>query len=525
VGDDELAGALASHYVAAHDASDEGPEADAIAAQARLALAGAADRAAALGAHHQAVSHLQRALDLTAAPSDRAPLLDRAAVSAAAAAMEEAAAYAEQAVAAYRELADPIATAHASARLGRTLIDASRVLDASAVLESAAPAAEALVDADPSAAAAIHAQLSRCLMRLGKAAESVDAADRALMVAERLDLEPLVAEALINKGSSMVQLGRRREAAALMLKAIDLAEKFGDSAMRIRARNNYASALDDDPVTATRVVTEAMELAADIGDRGMYFWLLGNLAAALKSAGRDWDEHLVLMREALEQAVLVNDRIRLVVLTNLIESQRGEHIDEARAAVDELATETTSPDAQFGRLMLWADSSLARGEFDASYRYAMEASKIDLQAPEIPLATAYYASVGAHDSQRIRDVVRLIGELPMSGPVVAAARQLGRASVAAVEGRPNEAIPLFRAGFDAFNALDYAFDAAIMMVGALELLPHESEIRFLAERGRPMLIELRARPWLERLDRALDRADTPAVSDPSVVDTGARTAG
>ena len=43
-------GALASHYLAAHEASDEGAEADAVAAQARLALTGAADRAAALGA-------------------------------------------------------------------------------------------------------------------------------------------------------------------------------------------------------------------------------------------------------------------------------------------------------------------------------------------------------------------------------------------------------------------------------------------------------------------------------------------
>ena len=51
IGDDELAGALASHYLAAHEASEEGAEADAVAAQARLALTGAADRAAALGAH------------------------------------------------------------------------------------------------------------------------------------------------------------------------------------------------------------------------------------------------------------------------------------------------------------------------------------------------------------------------------------------------------------------------------------------------------------------------------------------
>ena len=61
-GDDELAGALASHYLAAHEASDEGPEADAIATQARLALTGAADRAAALGSHDQAVTYLEQAL-------------------------------------------------------------------------------------------------------------------------------------------------------------------------------------------------------------------------------------------------------------------------------------------------------------------------------------------------------------------------------------------------------------------------------------------------------------------------------
>ena len=49
LGTDELAGALASHYLAAHANSPEGPEADAVAAQARIALRGAAERAIALG--------------------------------------------------------------------------------------------------------------------------------------------------------------------------------------------------------------------------------------------------------------------------------------------------------------------------------------------------------------------------------------------------------------------------------------------------------------------------------------------
>src|SRR5207253_375215 len=58
MGEDELAGALAAHYLAAHEASSEGPEADAVAVQARLALRGAAERAATLGAHDQAVAYL-----------------------------------------------------------------------------------------------------------------------------------------------------------------------------------------------------------------------------------------------------------------------------------------------------------------------------------------------------------------------------------------------------------------------------------------------------------------------------------
>ena len=82
IGDDELAGVLASHYVAAHEASAEGPEADALAVQARLALQGAAERAAALGGHDQAISYVEEALKITADPAERAPLLELAAASA-----------------------------------------------------------------------------------------------------------------------------------------------------------------------------------------------------------------------------------------------------------------------------------------------------------------------------------------------------------------------------------------------------------------------------------------------------------
>ncbi|MDL2335961.1 MAG: hypothetical protein QFC55_08020, partial [Chloroflexota bacterium] len=75
---DEAAGALASHYVAAYQLAGEGPEADALAAQARLALRGAAERAAALGSHEQAVGLLEQALEVTKDTAERADLLERA---------------------------------------------------------------------------------------------------------------------------------------------------------------------------------------------------------------------------------------------------------------------------------------------------------------------------------------------------------------------------------------------------------------------------------------------------------------
>ena len=58
IGDDELAGALAAHYLAAYRASTEGPEAEALVAQARIALRAAAERATSLA--HPADRHVPR---------------------------------------------------------------------------------------------------------------------------------------------------------------------------------------------------------------------------------------------------------------------------------------------------------------------------------------------------------------------------------------------------------------------------------------------------------------------------------
>ena len=70
LGDDELAGVLASHYLEAYRSTPPGPEADALANQARIALRAAGDRAAALHSARAAVRLYEDALAVTTDPAE-----------------------------------------------------------------------------------------------------------------------------------------------------------------------------------------------------------------------------------------------------------------------------------------------------------------------------------------------------------------------------------------------------------------------------------------------------------------------
>ena len=82
LGNDEIAGALASHYLAAHANAGEGAEADALATQARIALKAAAARATALGGYSQAANFLEQAAAVTSDESEQAALLEQAGTAA-----------------------------------------------------------------------------------------------------------------------------------------------------------------------------------------------------------------------------------------------------------------------------------------------------------------------------------------------------------------------------------------------------------------------------------------------------------
>jgi class 3 adenylate cyclase/predicted ATPase len=505
LGDEELAGALASHYLAAHEASDEGPEADAIATQARLALTGAADRAAALGSHDQAVTYLEQALAITTNPGERAALLDRAARSAASAARTDAQVFGEAAIEAYRAIGDQVGTVAATARFARVLLDASELDRAKATLEAIIPAAEDLDD--PSALAAALANLARARMRLAETGPAIEAADRALAIAERLNLEPIIAEGLVNKGAALNMEGRRREAAALEAVALEIAQRIGDRSLELRIRNNYANALsDDDPVGAGQNLAEAAEVARDVGDRGMYLWLLGMTAVWQLDEGRRWDENLAALKEAYESGSIRTDRLRLRIFIGLIEAARGQNHDAFLADIEELSTGGASKDDEFGLLMTRAHVAARRRAYLDAYRTAMQCLAGEPQNPEVPLQLALIAAMRSRDPQAIRDVADKTDLMAGSGALTALQKRSAHAAAAAADGRIADGVAGLQQVHAELVRLGQLYRAATFAIDAATLLPDRRPLRDLAESGRPLLTELGAVADLDDLDAALGAA-------------------
>ncbi len=504
LGDDELAGALANHYVAAHAASEPGAEADALAGQARLALSGAAERAASLGAHDQSIRYLEQALGVATDPAERAPLLDRAAASAAAAS-REAEGYARDAIEAYRSVGDRLAAAAATARLGKALIDNGAITRAGEVLDAALPEAEALGDESVLAQTLVYR--ARAHMRSGQSEASVAAADRALAIAERLNLEPIVAEGFVNKGSALNLLGRRREAIALQQAALEVVQRFGDRNLEMRIRNNLASAFaEDEPVRSVRMMIETRDLARDVGDRGMYHWTAATAGISAHLEGAGWDDHLPIMWEAYEAATLPSDRGRIRTLIGSMESARGERVDEFEADVTSLIGSSTDIDDQFAFRMAIGNVALARGDYEAAYREAMIAVERASQNPEVAQFLALHAAVLLRDPDRLRPVVQHIEASPASGAHPRAGRLSAQAARDALHGRRVEAIATYREALAEFARLEQRYVHAITVIQAVQLLPDEPEVRAWATEARALFVELRTVTRITQLDAALASA-------------------
>ena len=519
--DDELAGVLASHYVAAYEASTEGAEADAVAIQARLALSAAADRATSLGSHEQAVAYLRQAIELTTDDGDRFELLLRAATSADIAADYDAAQrLVRSAISLATHAGDETQLGRAQALLGEILIDSGSAKDAVAILTSSV---DLLTDpAALDARAALLTHLSRAQMRIGQPEESIKNADLALDIAEHRGLNRLVAEALTNKGSSLSFLGRNLEASALLRAAIDIAHEGGFIGSELRATSNLGASSADVRL-APESFRSAAALARRVGNRTMATWAEASEWTFNTALGISWDEAIAgaeaAIRDKAEQGLGPLDQLRDYYVIGLVRLARGEPVDEIIERVEDLqpqVSDTLGPAILHyllgNRAFFAGDYSLATDE--------LEVSADDINARTFFLPSAVRAALWSGDEARARGLVGRLGAERLTDPLTIAHQIAARAGLDALEGRSTEATAGYLDAINRHLAVDSRFDAARYALDAVHLIgPTDPSVRAAADRAREIFESLRARPYLALLDVALalpptgDRSRSSRVAD------------
>jgi class 3 adenylate cyclase/tetratricopeptide (TPR) repeat protein len=500
--DEEIAGALASHYLDAYRASPQGAEADALRAQARLALRGAAERAAGLGSYEQAITYLEQALTVTVDEADRADQSERIGRSMEALGRyDEAESVLRQVIESHRGRGDMGGVTRATAHLARALLSGRRTHDVIALLELAGT--ESVDLGSDGGLVEQTAQLARAYMFNEEPERALRAADRALVVAERLDLLPIVADVLITKGNCLAYLGRLREGVGLLEAGQRLADGAGLVETSLRAAVNLSGLLPAiDPRAALSVARTGYELARRLGQRSIAWVVLTNAAEAALTTG-DWDRAVAEIDDALSLELDRADRVGLLASGLQLHAVRGDPVGAALAELEELAAD--DPDVQTRAAVLLSRTWLAfaGGRPDAAHTEASEVASISaLNAPPAYLV-ATRAALTLRDSGRARAALEGLEATGVRGPALAMQREAMEAGLAALEGRRGEAISGFRDTARRLSEVGMVLDVALNGLLSVQLLGRDdADARILAGEARETFLRLGARPFIEQLDEA-----------------------
>jgi class 3 adenylate cyclase/tetratricopeptide (TPR) repeat protein len=522
LGDDELAGVLASHYVDAYRATPPGPEADALAAQARVALRGAADRAMALRSTEQALAYLQQALEVTTDDVERRTLLTRIGeVGQMAGHYEESTSALQQVIEELDAAGETIEAARAATLLAYVYDSDGRMEPAIALLKPRLPAVEALAANDSgleSDVASVASELARGYMLHGDMKEAIELCDRAIQAADRLDLRRIVVESLITKGTAAM-FDRYREGAALLLGAIELAKRFGLPRSQIRAMNNIGGFLDSEDLAASlENCLAAIEICRRNGLRDVVLHWQASCGFPAFLLG-DWARVEAAAAVADEENVPESVRATALETRQVLLAYRGqfEGIEAIEAMTEQILAGMTHAEFASGHRITHSLTLHVAGRFQDAY---------DAMTAKAPPTSQHFTTnlIAGRAALRLGklDAARMaLAEVEATserGRVTEALRVELRGGVAALEGRREDALALYRDAQRRFEELRDVVDLADAQLEMAALLGlDEPEARAAASAARQTWERLGAKAMIDQLDALEQRAGvaTPRASRPS----------
>jgi tetratricopeptide (TPR) repeat protein len=504
LGTGELAGALAGHYLSAQGYATDGPEADALAAQARVALRGAAERAAALGSHAQAITFLEHALDISPEPADRADLHERALASALQGLVPEVAErHGLGALTARRELGDRVGIALATAGYANAI--RSFAFESDRMLELLLPAWEEFSDLEATPAGVeLMLQLASAYAPRSEYDTVLAWLERALPVAERLDLLPATAAGLVRLSGTLYRVNRPREALIILrgthelAVANDLVEVDRATRTQLTFYEQFA-----DPAAGLAMAREGLELAARRGSLANGFLMVGNAVSCAIRLG-EWAWSSALVDEWLANEITGSFYLELYVDRAVLTALTGGDPSADLAEAERLSAGVE--DSQYVSYCHWARAweAFTAGRLDDASRQATLAADVTDYFVPISLPLAARAALWAGDAPAAAEIVERIGLSVVRGQAIALDFATLRAGVAAIEGRRSDAVAGYRDVLRGWRGLGLVFDEAMATLDvALLLAPADREMPEAAAAvaaAREVLARLGATPLLARLD-------------------------
>ena len=504
-GDDEIAGVLATHYLAAYRAGPEGADGEAVGNLAVRALRAAAERASRLGSTVVALDYLERALEVTTTEADLLAL-HLAAGEAATDGGRDAAArgHLSAAIDLTRAGGDRLAELRAVVLLNLAAVNLGHSETALEPLERAARDFGDL-EGTPEYVLLVEA-LSRVYFRLTRSEEALAWCERGLREAERREMTESTLELLVTRATVLSTQGRLREGTATLIGARQLAATEGRVGTETRALINlgFASA-SDDPRVGLQASLDGVELALRIG-RGLALpYLAGNAAESAVWTG-DWD----MAKSTLDRSLSVDlDEPTSALLRGwrmVFAAHRGQpYREELTAAL--AAASKDDPQTRANMAELQARVALAEGRLDEASRLARTAAQ---EFSDGALITASRiegrAALWSGDREPIEGVLSAISAEP--GRVMAAiGAELGAGAAALAGDRAAAAIG-FADALRSWRDIELVVDRAMCQVTMVACLGAGPDTADAAAEARRTFERLGARPLIARLDDALARSDS-----------------
>jgi class 3 adenylate cyclase/tetratricopeptide (TPR) repeat protein len=323
---------LASHYLDAHAAAADDPDAAELASKAAALLEQSAARARALGAPEEARRHLATALTLATSAFDNARLTEEMARAEMAVGLADAAAsLAEHAQDLYTSAGAEVDAWRAQALWAEAQIAAG---NGQVVVEPLA-ASYALVE-NRADAAPVAAQLAlQCArgyyLSYGEAETSIPWFDRAVQLAEALEDLPQLSSTLASYAGAFVLVGRPRMGLGLLRVSLELARELDDPVIRLKPINNLVSFLATrDLPAAVPYAEEGLAVVRRLRDREWGISLGGSVMHVYWISGR-WDEAIELHAELGEGLELNSLLLVMKAYAALISACRGDPVERLAA--------------------------------------------------------------------------------------------------------------------------------------------------------------------------------------------------